>query len=474
MVVEFVIEPNGFIEAAEYPLALTVRELRDAIASDLGVPAPHIVIRFHGIFAHPDRSLADCGLVGGEGRLETGHIVIDSSQTGDEYRMPDLLIVAVRDDRSGEVQAELLVAIERATEGKPYMGGFRHRLSGVEYHHAATQTPTLRKKPWEGRAPKLSRDTQTVEVITRSAQTLREASTQMERKDLFLDTRRDKVGVPGAYVTADELDALKAENIVVVQRCWRGFVARRRARALRASREADVAAREAEAEARAREAAERHRAEVERRMHPRTKKDFEVLYNEVEAWRAAETRRIGEEAVSETDKAEQLAEVLAKQTKMLQTIEKLKATAARENRAVRVDRVLSSMASPKKWEGSDGEVAEVHTPFTTRALELKNLYDALATAGLPVQDRLDVLLHVKWTVKEFDCGLTREIVELLDRESDLLQRGRPEKGLSGLRQRLLNLFLQFIETPEFNPEATRFLRVHRDLTTRPNVVPIAR
>ena len=43
----------------------------------------------------------------------------------------------------------------------------------------------------------------------------------------------------------------------------------------------------------------------------------------------------------------------------------------------------------------------------------------------------------------------------------MLNRGRSVGTLSGLRQRLANLFLQFIETPDFNPEATRFLKVCR-------------
>ena len=83
-----------------------------------------------------------------------------------------------------------------------------------------------------------------------------------------------------------------------------------------------------------------------------------------------------------------------------------------------------------------------------------------------------LLLHVKWTVKEFDCNLTREIVDLVDREADLINRGRSEKTLAGLRKRMANLFLQFIETPEFNPEAARFQKVPRDLMLRPNVRPI--
>ncbi|CAM9766755.1 unnamed protein product, partial [Discosporangium mesarthrocarpum] len=87
------------------------------------------------------------------------------------------------------------------------------------------------------------------------------------------------------------------------------------------------------------------------------------------------------------------------------------------------------------------------------------LYEAIEAPLLSVEERLDVLLHLKWTVKEFDCRLTRDIVELVDREADLLARGRGEESLRGLRQRIRNLFLRFLETPDFNPEATRFLRV---------------
>ena len=87
---------------------------------------------------------------------------------------------------------------------------------------------------------------------------------------------------------------------------------------------------------------------------------------------------------------------------------------------------------------------------------------------------------------------TKDIMELIDREADLLNRGRSEKSVEGnsfpppfpplfphpllplssslsplplslslrhpkigtaLRQRISNLFLKFIETPAFNPEA---------------------
>ena len=89
------------------------------------------------------------------------------------------------------------------------------------------------------------------------------------------------------------------------------------------------------------------------------------------------------------------------------------------------------MANPKKWKRLDARFTEVHTPFTTRAKELMDLYNGLRLPFLTIDERLDVLLHTKWTVKEFDCSLTREIVDLIDREADMLNRGRSEGSLEG-------------------------------------------
>ena len=173
------------------------------------------------------------------------------------------------------------------------------------------------------------------------------------------------------------------------------------------------------------------------------------------------------------ERLELLAQLLQKEQKLLQTIDRLRLQASDENREKHIRWMLQLMSSPKRWQMSDGEVAQVHTPFTTRAKELMELYNGLMLPLLTVDERLDVLLHVKWTVKEFDCNLSRDIVELIDREADMLNRGRSEASLSGLRKRLANLFLQFIETPEFNPEAARFQKVPQELTLRPNVKPIA-
>ncbi|KAG5505451.1 hypothetical protein GH5_03473 [Leishmania sp. Ghana 2012 LV757] len=89
-----------------------------------------------------------------------------------------------------------------------------------------------------------------------------------------------------------------------------------------------------------------------------------------------------------------------------------------------------------------------------------------AAAGLPsaTAARLDILLRVKWTVREFSTGsqVTQELCELIDREADLLHRGRKEASLTSLRKRIQSLFAQFIEDPQHNPVAKEFAQTARD------------
>lgn len=199
---------------------------------------------------------------------------------------------------------------------------------------------------------------------------------------------------------------------------------------------------------------------MERRRNPKTADDFELLYNELSGWVHGEVAALkAVEGLSDEERKARMADILAKETKALQTIDRLKTESSKRGKEKRVDKILALMSQPKLWEQSNGEVQEVHTQFTVRAAELMDLYRGLQDLGVNVDERLDVLLNVKWTVREFDCALSRDIVDLCDREAEMLNRGRGAGTLAGLRKRLCSLFLAFIETPDFNPEATRFLRV---------------
>lgn len=58
------------------------------------------------------------------------------------------------------------------------------------------------------------------------------------------------------------------------------------------------------------------------------------------------------------------------------------------------------MGSPKKWPALKGtKLILVDTPNTVRAKELCDLYNALNIPLLSIDERLQILLHVKYTVK---------------------------------------------------------------------------
>lgn len=466
----FLIQPDGFTHSIAAAVDQPVLAVKQALSHDLRIPVEHLLLRLGGVMLPNEQTLASCGVAAGSDGVAV-EVTIDPRQPGGEYQMPSKIEVTVYDDY-GEPTGRIYVEVERDLDRKLYLGGFRNKRTGQEYHHVGCQTLFERRSKWDGKAERFTRETQTVDVRTRSIQTIREAGTQMARRDLYIDNSRDKTLLPRQYFSAKQLADLKLQKTLVLQCHWRGYCARKLAWELREAKALKLEAAAKAEEEKATDDERKHNAEIQRRMHPRTTDDFEILYNELENWRAHETRRIEEAGLPERERLEALAQLLHKETKLLQTIDRLKISATKENRDRKIKKMLELMSEPKRWKMSDGDTAQVHTPFSTRAKELQELYSGLMLPMLTVDERLDVLLHVKWTVKEFDCLLTREVVDLIDREADLLNRGRGEKSLEGLRKRIGNLFLQFIETPEFNPEAARFQKVPRDLTTRPTVRPI--
>ena len=364
------------------------------------------------------------------------------------------------------------VRVVKCTARKTYLGGYRNKYNGKVYHHAGNQTIIKQPKRWEGQPEKFHRETQTAEYKSRSMQVGRESGTQMARPDLYLDSSRDRVISPKRYVTSEEVAKMKVERTIQLQCAWRSYIARVRTAAVRKllqEREDRLAAEE---EARQQAAIKQHQREVERRKHPRTQQDFEILYNELEEWRYKETQRIKEETTAGSpERKAAMQELLAQETKLIQTIDRLKIQANEENRKSSIQRKMLNMSQPKQWQRRNEDVVNVQTPFTTRASELMDLYNAVIDNSLNSEQRLDVLLNVKWTVKEFDCQLTRELAGLIDREADMLNRGRSKKSLAGLRRRISNQFLQFIESPQFNPEAARFQKIDMGGQVGPEFAP---
>lgn len=497
VIVTLVILPENFQHVLTAKAMTTGAELKERVVAELPLPYDALSLR-HGEEDFPDDvALVDVGIKPGANAELELVVRFAPEQTPEPepepVAMPKFIDVAVSQTH------KVRVVIDSAgSHVKPrFVGGYRDIRDGTKYHHAQIQTERQTELRY---VEKYTTETQTYELRSRTTETTRESSTQMKRPDLMLDDKNDVVVRVGKYVTAEETKAIKAEKAVTLQRFARGARDRRRRDALRNKRDAELTAAEVALET-ARLAEERKRLfDIERRVRPRTDADFKLLQREFDEWRLKETAKIDAAfpapveaeapesvAVAEDERRRALgaglystatlsvsaaadadgaavarerrrramAELLAKETKMLLAMERLRRRAAEENEKERVRDALEDMAASKHWEKKDGAVVIVDTTQVIRARELRALYEACQVSCSP-SERLELLRHLKWTVREFSTKLTKDIAELIDRESDLLLRRRDPATMAGLRKRLSGLFLQFIETPEFNPEASRY------------------
>ena len=97
---------------------------------------------------------------------------------------------------------DVVVEIERATVKKPFLGGYRHKQTGVEYHHATAQT--MPKSRPQSVVQRFCRDTQTAQQQHMRQQTANETSTQMRQIGTYVSSQQDRLLQPRRYTSADE------------------------------------------------------------------------------------------------------------------------------------------------------------------------------------------------------------------------------------------------------------------------------
>lgn len=462
--VKFIVIPDGQVQQMTCSLKQSFLELRNHFASELSQPAEVILLLFNGNLVEDHKVLSDLGITAGQ----TVEVEIQSSdpmnkplhfqQNTHIRKLPGKVNVKV--ERDGK-EVETVVCIVQENKRKPFLGGYKHRLTGAEFHNAATQTiPKIRvPSPLE----KFHRDTQTYKLRNRLQQTTNTTSTQMTKDGCYVSNVTDKILIPGKYVTAEEHHQKILAKVIILQTYWRRWLAKNYVQRLREDHMLRMEWERQEELRKQRERAERIKREWERRMNPKTKEDFDLLFAHLEKWRKEEMARI-DELYSGPERKAALVGLLEQEAYLIASIDRHRLVADEENTDKRIKGFLNKAAAPKQWKAYDGKVTEMDTPYTIRAQELRDIYSTLSMKYLTQDERLDVLLTLKHTVKEHDCKLTQEIIELIDREADLLMRGVKESNLEGLRKRILTLFLQYCKTPLFNPQAALLIKVPQDPT----------
>ncbi|NXW83480.1 IQUB protein, partial [Alopecoenas beccarii] len=354
---------------------------------------------------------------------------------------------------------DVVVKIERPTYQKPFLGGFKNRITGVEFHNAGSQT--IPKKRLDKGIQLFCRETQTVFEKNKLQQTNNTTSTQMTKVGLYVSVVTDKIISPGKYLTADEYHERRLKAVIVLQKYFRRWLAMNIVQKLREKKKLRLAWEAQEELQKKKEKEKKLRRENERRLNPKTKDDFELLYHALELWRQEETERINRTFTGAERKAA-LCGLLDEEAQLIASIGRHKLNADEENQHKAILNFLDKCAQPKRWKAFDGKITEMDTPNILRARELLEIYNSISMNDIPKDERIDVLGILRLTVKEHECKLTQEIVELIDREVDLMSREVKECNLEGLRKRICTLFLQYVKTPKFNPEVAKILKVPPD------------
>ncbi|XP_071659468.1 IQ motif and ubiquitin-like domain-containing protein [Patagioenas fasciata] len=375
----------------------------------------------------------------------------------EDYHMPDVITVRVQTD-SDSFQ-DVVVKIERPTYQKPFLGGFKNKITGVEFHNAGSQT--IPKKRLDKGIQLFCRETQTVFEKNKPQQTNNTTSTQMSKVGLYVSVVTDKIISPGKYITADEYHEHRLQAVIVLQKYFRRWHAMNIVQKLREKKRLRLAWEAQEELQKKKEKEKKLRRENERRLNPKTKEDFELLYHALELWRQEETERINRTYTGAERKAA-LCGLLEEEAQLIASIGRHKLNADEENQHKAILNFLDKCAQPKRWKAYDGKVTEMDTPNILRARELLEIYNSISMDDIAKDERIDVLGILRLTVKEHECKLTQEILELIDREVDLMSREVKECNLEGLRKRICTLFLQYVKTPKFNPEVAKILKVPPD------------
>ncbi|XP_037539684.1 IQ and ubiquitin-like domain-containing protein [Nematolebias whitei] len=181
-------------------------------------------------------------------------------------------------------------------------------------------------------------------------------------------------------------------------------------------------------------------------------------YSCVSEWRREEEQQINSSLQGAQRKAA-LCFLLEQETELIAAIGHHHINVQADNHDQIIQDFLNRSAAPHQWRAANGHLLQMDTPHTIRARELRDLYNKINLFPVGKEQRHHFLMTLKDMVKEHICQLTQDIMDLVNREVDLMSRGVKASSLEGLRNRICTLFLQYIKTSSFNPNVAKLLKV---------------
>ncbi|XP_047485347.1 IQ and ubiquitin-like domain-containing protein [Penaeus chinensis] len=481
--VKMVMETGVGVITRAWPLHQPARNLKLELSRATQVPPHFLQLILRGRVLSDVTTLRDVGVeanetvqVGVSSKRPHAHPLTLLAPTTPTIPTPDVITVIVAEAGVGE--REVVVEVEWAGVRKPWLGGFRHKVSGLHYHNATTQTqPPLRHKPAQ-----VTRGTQTVRTRPCGTQTSRNAHTQTTHLHPLLHAPKATLLTPMVFSPVHRYDVSK---IVEVQRMVRGWLARKRVRRLKQERrQLDKSTSESTSasphqEDSANSVSDNSVSTSSSHKRWRGAVPMAELYSRLESWRRRQVAQITATLTGQ-ERRRALVALLDKETELLRSLEAHRAVRSARRRNAAVALFLQEVSRAQVWKvGSQAAGVEVETPETEPVRTLASLASALqkdASAEVRGQQFNSVFSTVeRFRPSHGDPDETsrtaRELGTLARRGLHLLARGTTDSRLRGLRKRLHTLIITYLQQVQTRSSVPMQPRLVRAAGGKPLLVP---
>ncbi|XP_031839449.2 IQ motif and ubiquitin-like domain-containing protein [Nomia melanderi] len=336
------------------------------------------------------------------------------------------------------------LTIEDRRIKKPNLGGWRNRITKLEYLNAESQTGP-RKMPSRNTCTKM---TQYIAVTDVETQTPCHHPTQMWRPDCFISSELDKYVASKHYETYEEMMRRLDHDgkARIIQRNWRAYLLLKNVKEYARQYRELVENCKLYEEEKATMFNRRREQETLRKIDPKTRLDFDMLYDLVEKWRLD---RI-DYAKKRFFRAARCAEgylTLEKTVEMLNLIDKQRTCVRAAHRNRKRARFLGVNCKPVRWVGYRQKQIEMVTMRNQKARELKTIYDSLTNYMVTRGERMEILTMLRQSLEYHNCVPAFDLIRLVEQELDYLARGLA-KGMSldYFRERIVFGYLYFVRS----------------------------
>lgn len=178
---------------------LTVHTIKSELTSLLQIPQHHISIEKDDQELNDDTSLTKLGVpVLGIIELNVKLTPVSACKLDKDLiygHIPTLDVITVRIQHNKHFVKHLVVEIEDEQCQKPWLGGYRHRITRTEYHHAQTQTYSLKTHNDNN----VDRSTQFTSMENRQTNTSTDKVVQISPHMFSIPSQTDRILIPRSH-----------------------------------------------------------------------------------------------------------------------------------------------------------------------------------------------------------------------------------------------------------------------------------